>query len=133
MRRSIKVSAAALLPLLLILMLGLAACGQTSEGVNANTPANEVDMSMASFVQTDVTISKGEAIHFVDQQSGTTHILCIGKNGHCDPSATGPQGITGQGFTIQPGQSRDVSFDAAGTYSVTCPIHPNMILAITVR
>jgi plastocyanin len=131
MYRAMSRVIAVLLPLLLLLALGLAACGGTS--TNPNAPANEVDMGLASFVQTSRTISTGESIHFVDDQSGTMHIVCIGNDGRCDPNAHGPQDLTGQGFTIQPGQSHDVRFDTAGTYPITCTIHPNMNLTVTVR
>jgi plastocyanin len=120
------------LPLLfLTLTLGLAACG--GAGTTANAAANEVDMGTANMVQTSRAITAGERIHFVDEQGGATHILCIGKDGNCDTSAKGPQDLTGQGFTIQPGQSRDVQFDKTGTYPITCPIHPSMNLVVTVR
>jgi plastocyanin len=125
---------AVLLPLLLLMALGLAACGGTGgASSNPNAAANEVDMGSANFVQTSRTISAGESIHFVDDPSGAMHILCIGKEGQCDPNTKGPQDLTGQGFTIQPGQSHDVRFDSAGTYLITCSIHPNMNLTVTVR
>jgi plastocyanin len=119
------------LALLTLLILSLAACGTAS--TNPNAPANELDMGSASFVQTSRTISAGESIHFVDDQNGAMHILCIGKDGHCDSNAQGPQTLTGQGFTIQPGQSQDVRFDIAGTYPITCTIHPNMNALVTVH
>ena len=130
-----KAAATLLLPslVILILALGLAACGSASGATNAVTSANEVDLGSASFARTSAAIGTGESIHFADQQSGTTHILCIGKDGHCDASATGPRDLTGQGFTIQPGQTHDVRFDEAGIYAITCPIHPNMNLLVTVR
>lgn len=131
MSSTMKKTAAVLLPLLLLLALVLAACGGAT--ANPNAPANEVDMGAANFAQTSRTISTGQSIHFVDQQSGTMHILCIGRNGHCDASANGPQDLLGQGFTIQPGQTHDVQFATAGTYPITCTIHPNMNLTVTVR
>jgi plastocyanin len=121
------------LPLLMIMAFGLAACGQSSTGAQPGTPANEVDMGIANFVQTSVTISKGQSVHFVDQQSGTTHILCIGKDGSCNSDAKGPRDLIGQGFTVQPGQAHDVPFDTAGTYTITCTLHPDMNLSVTVR
>lgn len=132
MHSRMKNATAVLLPLLMILSLGLAACGSASGGSDANAPANEVDMGTTNFVQASRTIKAGESIHFVDQQSGTTHILCVGRDGHCDASAKGPQDLTGQGFTIEPGQSHDVLFDTAGSYTITCTIHPNMNTTITV-
>lgn len=131
MHSTMKKAAVVLLPLLLMLALGLAACGGAT--ANPNAPANEVDMGTANFAQTSRTISAGQSIHFVDEQSGTMHILCIGTDGHCDPHAKGPQDLVGQGFTIQPGQTHDVQFTASGTYAITCTIHPNMNLSVTVR
>jgi len=81
--------------------------------------------------QPEITV--GESIHFADEQSGVTHLLCLGKNGTCDMSAKGPQPLTGQGFTIQPGQTQDVQFDEEGVYVITCPIHPSMNLLVTVQ
>jgi plastocyanin len=116
--------------LLLSLSLGLAACGA---GATSDVPSNEVDMGFSTFVQPSRTIKVGESIHFVNEQSGVTHVICLGREGNCDTSAMGPQELSGQGLTIQPGQTQDVRFDAAGAYAITCPIHPKMNLSITVQ
>lgn len=132
MKRIMRIAAL----LLLVLALALAACGGApaqSSGAQPGTAANEVDMGIANFVQTSVTIGTGQSVHFVDQQSGTTHILCIGKDGSCDTSAKAPQDLASPGFTIQPGQSHDVRFATAGTYTITCTLHPNMNVSATVR
>lgn len=136
--RNLKKTTSILFPLLLLLLLalGLAACGQasTNSGGSASGAAgHEVDMGVANFVQSSVTIDKGQSVRFVDQQSGAMHILCIGKDGHCSVSANAPKALTGSGFTIQPGQSQDERFDSAGVYAVTCTLHPTMNLTITVR
>jgi plastocyanin len=131
MRHNMRMAAAILLPLLLTLALSLAACG--GGGATSNAPTNEVDMGLSNFVQTSRTISVGESIHFMDDQGGATHILCLGKDGNCDASAKGPQPLTSQGFTIQPGQTKDVRFDTAGAYAITCPIHPGMNLLVTAQ
>ena len=138
--RSPKKTTNILFPLLLLalLALGLTACGEASNNTNGSSTgaaANEVDMGVINFVQSSVTIDKGQSVHFVDQQSGAMHILCVGKDGHCDASASTsvPKALTGSGFTIQPGQSQDERFDSAGVYAVTCTLHHNMNLTITVR
>jgi plastocyanin len=131
MRNNMRRTAALLVPLLLTLSLGLAACSGT--GATLNAPANEVDMGLSNFVQPSRTINAGESIHFVDEQSGVTHVICLGRDGNCDTSAKGPQRLTGQGFTIQPGQTQDVRFDEAGVYAITCPIHPSMNRLVTVQ
>ena len=131
MHSNLKKTTLVLPLLLLILTLGVAACGGVS--TTANAPANEVDMGTSNFVQASRAIATGDHIHFVDEQGGATHVLCLGKDGNCDTSATGPQDLTRQGFTIQPGQSHDIQFDKAGVYRITCPIHPSMNLVVTVR
>jgi hypothetical protein len=81
MRSSMKKIASIVMPLLVVLALGLAACGQTSSGSSGGAPAgasaNEIDMAATMFVQSDLTIASGQSVHFVDQQSGTMHILCV--------------------------------------------------------
>ena len=131
MRNNMRGTAALLVPLLLTLSLGLAARSGTGAPLNALT--NEVDMGPSNFVQPSRTINAGENIHFVDEQSGATHVICLGRDGNCNTSAKGSQPLTGQGSTIQPGQMQDVRFDEAGVYAITCPIHPSMNLLITVQ
>lgn len=134
---STKKSAVALLPLLLLLAFGIAACGQAASSSTGNgsgsTASNEVTTSATAFIQSSITITKGQSVHFVDEQSGAMHIICIGKQGQCDSGAKGPQELVGNGITIQPGQSHDVPFDTPGTYPITCPIHPDMNMTVTVR
>lgn len=125
---SSRISLAPLL-LMLTLMLGLAACGQSS------TASNEVSMSAGDFSATSVTINTGQAVHFTDPAGiGGPHTICLGANGACDAKASGPLGLTGDGFTMNPGDpAKDVTFDTPGTYKVTCSIHPAMNLTVVVR
>jgi plastocyanin len=149
MQRTLKKTPLVLPLLFLLLTLGLAACGESSATSSAslatatpnapvasatsNAPANEVDIGPFTFVQDNRTITAGDHIHFVVGQEAHAHILCLGSLGKCNASATGPQDLTGQGFIIEPGQSRDVRFDKAGTYSITCSLHPRMNVVVTVR
>jgi plastocyanin len=121
--------APALLLLTLMLGLGLAACGQSS------TTANEVSMSAGDFSATSVTIKAGEAVHFTDLAGiGGPHTICLGANGACDQSSTGPLTLTGDGFTMNPGDpAKDVTFDTPGTFKITCSIHPAMNLTVVVQ
>ena len=115
--------------LMLTLMLGLVACGQNA------TASNEVSMSAGDFSATSVTIKAGQAVHFTDPAGiGGPHTLCLGANGACDSSANGPLTLTGDGFTMNPGDpAKDVTFDTPGTYKITCSIHPAMNLTIIVQ
>lgn len=112
----------------LFVVLLLAGCGE-SGGASGNT----AELSAADFVQHALTITVGGAVHFADETSATTHKLCLGKDGSCHSSAGGPPELRSPGFQIDPGQSRDVVFSAAGIYNVTCTIHPTMNIVITVQ
>lgn len=132
-----KKTGALLLPLFLVLLLAIVACGKsvgtTGDGGNG-TPANQVGMDATDFTNTTVTIKAGESVHFADpSDSGGTHIICVGENGQCSNDANAPKDLQGTGFQIDAGQTKDVAFDKAGTYKVTCSIHPNMNLTVTVQ
>jgi plastocyanin len=107
--------------------LGVASCGgDTSAG-------NIAEMTASAFAQQSVTIPAGSAVHFVDDVDGATHQLCLGTNGECHSTANGPVLLRSPGMSMRAGQSKDVVFPAAGTYAVTCTIHPQMKLTITVH
>ena len=129
LRNASSPSSLVLALLLLTLMLGLAACGQSSMA------PNEVSMSAGDFSATSVTINAGQTVHFTDPAGiGGPHTICLGANGACDAQANGPLALTGDGFTMNPGDpAKDVTFDTPGTYKVTCSIHPAMNLTVTVQ
>ena len=119
---------------LLTLALAVAGCGGGGANGSSGGASNEVDLGAASFEQTSVTLNSGQALHLVDPQaSGGTHNLCIGQNGTCDSSASGPSELVGAGMMINAGDTKDITFSTAGTYHVTCTIHPNMNLTVTVQ
>ena len=115
--------------LVLLPLLTLAACGQGA------TAANEVSMAGSDFSMTSVTIKAGQSVHFTDPAGvGATHIVCLGNEGNCDSAAQGPQALEGSGFTINAGDPpKDVTFTTAGTYKITCSLHPSMNLTVTVQ
>ncbi len=129
LRTPSSLSSLAPLLLMLVLMLGLAACGQSS------TAPNEVSMAATDFSVTSVTIKAGQAVHFTDPAGiGGPHTICLGANGVCAASAQGPLVLTGDGFTMNPGDpAKDVTFDTPGTYRITCSIHPAMNLTVIVQ
>lgn len=119
----------AAVPLLFVLALATG-CG----GSGGSAAANEVRMNAADFEQTTITIKAGTALHLADEQSGTTHLLCLGKDGQCDSAAQGPQKLNAANpLEVDPGQSVDITFDTPGTYAITCTIHPGMELTVTVQ
>lgn len=108
-----------------LLVLLLAGCG--------GTPSNQVDMGVAAFQQSSVSIKAGQAVHFVDPASGGTHVICVGEGVKCIPQNGAPSELnTVDGMTFNTGDSRDIVFPSAGTYNVVCIIHPGMEVTITV-
>src|SRR5262245_17755152 len=99
------------LALSILLLLALAACGQSTAA------ANEVSMVASDFSTTSITIQAGQAVHFTDPPgTGATHVICLGTDGTCDNVASGPQALEGGGFTINAGDpAKDITFSTAGT------------------
>jgi plastocyanin len=119
---------AATVSLLLLFALTAACSG------SAGPAANDVKMNAADFEQHAITLKAGSALHLTDEQSGTTHLLCLGKDGQCDQNAKGPQQLRATNpLQVDPGQSVDITFDTPGTYDITCTIHPGMQLTVTVQ
>lgn len=123
-----RVAARALASMCFALALAplLAGCG----GARAS---NEVDMGVATFQQSSVTIKAGQAVHFVDPTTGGVHIICVGQGTQCTPQAGAPPALsTSQGMTFNQGDTHDIVFPTAGTYTVVCIIHPGMQVVVTV-
>lgn len=122
------------LPLLLIAAFMVAGCGKTPGGNATTGPTNEVQMDAVNFVQTSVTIKAGTAFKFVDpSDTGGLHIICAGHSGKCIANANAPAELADPGFTINPGETKTVTFANPGTYQIACTVHPDMNLTITVQ
>ena len=110
----------------LALLAALAGCGGTKS-------SNEVDMGVAAFQQTSVSVKAGTAVHFVDPPTGGTHIICVGQGTQCVAQTGAPAALNDpHGIQFVQGDSRDIVFPSAGTYNVVCIIHPGMQVTITV-
>ncbi len=98
-----------------------------------SVPLNEVHMSSSAYLDTTATVKAGQPVKFIDNADGATHILVVGTNGlfAADPDAP-TQLNTDAGTTINAGQEIDIVFTKAGTFAVTCKIHPPMQLTVTV-
>jgi plastocyanin len=102
-------------------------------GCGGSAPPNQVEMGVAAFQQTSVSIKAGQAVHFVDPASGGTHIICVGEGVKCVPQSGAPADLnTDEGVTFQTGDSKDIVFPTVGTYHVVCIIHPGMEVVVTV-
>ena len=111
--------------------LVLCACGSS----NGKQPGNEVDMGVAEFQESSITIQTGQSVQFVDPANGGgVHVICIGKDSMCVPQAGGPAQLNvSTGIQVSPGDPPvNVTFSTKGTYVVGCTIHPGMAVTINV-
>jgi plastocyanin len=101
----------------------------------AGSGAATISMGAFGFSGTkDVTIKAGQAVTFNDPAAGGgIHNLVTGTNGMFKAEAGAPQEFaTSTGVSFQPGTSMDITFPNAGTFTITCTIHPSMLATITV-
>jgi len=125
--------------LLLLIPFVVAACGPGA-AAGGKTPGDAggatVDMNALNFVPNNgsVTIKAGQAVTFSDPAAnGGIHILVTGTNGTFKPTAGAPAAFnTPTGTQINAGDTMKVTFANAGTYPITCTIHPYMEVTITV-
>lgn len=102
-------------------------------GCGGSKAANEVDMGVATFEQASVSVKAGTPVHFVDPVTGGTHIICVGQGIKCAPTTGSPPELSpSTGMTFNPGDSKDIVFPTAGTYTVVCIVHPGMQVTVTV-
>ncbi len=95
-------------------------------------PLDEAHMSGAAFLQSSVTVKAGQPVKFIDNPDGAQHILVGGTNGSDAPPQRAPDQLPVAGLTITPGTTDQIVFATAGTYTVTCTIHPSMLLTVNV-
>ena len=128
----------------LLLMISLTACSimrtQTPTPSANYTPrptpgggANSVDITARDFAEHRLTVKRGAEVTFVVRLDSGPHILCLGKDGHCEPSLPGPQELRQDGgFSVDAGQALTLEFVSPGIYPITCAIYPSMNMVITV-
>ncbi len=92
----------------------------------------KVDVMPNGFSPQKLEITEGQTVHFVNNSSSLTQVLCLGMNNHCDPYAALPRGLKSPGIRLAPGQAKDVVFDFYGTFHVTSITGSDMNLTVTV-
>ncbi len=118
----------------LLLVVALFGCGKAPEAHGPSVPATTVQLNTNNFVQTTRTIKAGQTLLFSDTvDGGAFHQICLGHNQLCDTKAPGPSMLMSPGFTITAGGTKSVTFPTAGTYLITCTVHPNMNLTLIVQ
>jgi plastocyanin len=122
---------ACILMLMIVLSL-VAACGGTS--TPADLSANRVHTVGAFFSPTAITIKKGTTITFIDDaNNGALHILVIGQYAQQATEQGAPDFGGYSGTRIDTGDTWTTPpWNIAGTFHVTCTVHPSMNLTVTV-
>ncbi|HLZ21182.1 MAG TPA: plastocyanin/azurin family copper-binding protein [Ktedonobacterales bacterium] len=127
-----------------IFVFALAACGGTTAGggggggsSSTGTTGNSATIGMAatSFSgSTNVTIKAGQSVTFNDpSSSGGTHDLVTGTHGMFTAAQGAPSEFSPSGGVVfNPGDTKAITFPTAGTFKITCTIHPSMQVTITV-
>jgi plastocyanin len=113
-----------------LIMLAFVATGCSRTKV---IPQDQAHMNDSAFLQNSVKVKSGKPVKFIDNTGGAEHILVIGQNGTWQPTSGTPDQLNNNtGMTILPGQEMDVVFTTPGTFTVTCKVHPAMLLTVTV-
>jgi len=110
--------------------LALAACGSSSNGGGGGGAAT-IQMGSGVFTTNTATVKAGQAVTF-DDTNGGPHNLVTGSNGTPSQEAGAPSDLSGSGLSFNGGDTHTVTFATAGTYKITCTIHPSMEATITV-
>ncbi len=127
--------------LLLLIPFAVAACGGGAGAApTVKTPGatgtSVVNMNATDFVpaKSTVTISAGQAVTFADSATnGGLHYLVTGTNGtfKAAPGAPAEFNVT-SGIVFNAGDTKSITFPNAGTFLITCTIHPYMLATIVV-
>ena len=120
---------------LLVLALAAAGCGGGATGSGGPNGASDsgdtIFLTGDNFVQHSIHIAPGATLRF-DDTGGVAHQICVGEDMRCEPNTRAPQALQGAGFGIKPPEIKPIVFTNPGVYHLTCTIHPNMNLVVTV-
>lgn len=123
----------------LMLPLALAACGQTQGGPRGGTgsssqsiPSTVVVIDANGFKTDSVTIDATHGLDFVNMPSSPARAVCLGQDGACASSASGPGALQGGGILLKNDQSLTVAFNKPGTYHITSTPTPAHDLTVNV-
>jgi plastocyanin len=104
------------------------AAAESEQAAESRTPAaasETVQLTVSQFEPTELTIAVGTEVSFVNA-AGFEHTVTEGTGGQPVENPIVDESVATEG-TIT------VNFDEAGTYELTCRIHPTMHLTITVE
>lgn len=101
--------------------LALTAIGISALSWPALAAEHVVDQKNLSFSQAEMAIAAGDKIKFTNSDRTAHHVW------------TKDNGINFSSQTLKPGESYDIKFEKAGTYTLKCHIHPKMKLTVVVK
>lgn len=117
-----------------LLGIALVACGPpedpgaASEAAGTSAPddaAATVTLSDFAFDPTEITVSVGDTVAFVNEDDAG-HTVTNGEGGAPAADAVFDEPVSA-------GQTVVITFDEAGTFPVTCTIHPDMQMTVIVE
>ncbi len=119
--------------LLSLVTIFFAACSGSSTNSGPNSP-NTAHLSDTDFVQSSITIKKGERVTLVDD-SAAVHII---ENGTWDSNGTPKPAVEPGAPSVQVqfngNDTQTIGpFNTAGTYKLYCTIHTGMNLTVIVQ
>jgi len=105
---------------------GEAAQSQAQQAASAPAEADEeVVVRDASFQTEELTISVGTTVTWVNEDE-MGHTVTHGEGGAPDPEALFDESLSA-------GQTVTYTFEEAGSYPVTCKVHPDMQMTVVVE
>lgn len=122
----------ALLAICSVAILFLVAC--SSNGSDSITSGNQVHMDNTNFVQSSITIKKGESITLV-ADTLISHTIANGtwENGTPKPSKEAGAPVINN-VSVGGNSSETIGpFTNAGTFKLYCTVHPGMNLTVVVQ
>ena len=124
----------ALLAICLLAMLTIMITACTGGTAGSGNDKNTVHMNDTDFVQSSITIKKGESLTLVDD-SAAVHVI---ENGTWDrngtPKPNREQGAPTVDAQINGGDSKTFGpFNTAGTFQLYCTVHNGMNLTVIVK
>jgi len=114
-----------------LLAFALGACGTSAQTASGS----EVHMNSANFVQTEITIQKGQSVTLINDDPLTPHIIANGtwENGTAKPKGE-PNAPEVNNVQINGNAQATIGpFPIAGTFKFYCTIHPGMSLSVIIQ
>ena len=109
-----------------------AACGGSGPE-QGEAPPDAIVMTSNAFEPDRHTVERGGTITLVNETTGALHILVIGDQGIAQPAPGAPDFGGTAGHRSERGEVWTTpAWETAGTFRVTCTVHPEMNLDVTV-